>query len=94
LNNEPNPAAVLAVERELADEVRQLGRQVAEQVYNQLEPAEPESLPHDVHYEAGDYRRLNHKTPNREVATLFGKITLWRHGLPESERCSTAARRI
>jgi hypothetical protein len=86
LNNEPNPAAVLAVERELADEVRQLGRQVAEHVYNQLEPAEPESLPHDVHYEAGDYRRLNHKTPNREVATLFGKITLWRHGYRYVER--------
>jgi hypothetical protein len=80
LDDEPNPAAALAFERELARETRQLGRQVIEHVYNQREPAEPESLPHYVHYEAGEYRRLNRKTPNREVATLFGKITLWRHG--------------
>jgi hypothetical protein len=80
LDDEPNPAAALAFERELARETRQLGRQVVEHVYNQLEPAEPESLPHYVHYEAGEYRRLNRKTPNREVATLFGKITVWRHG--------------
>jgi hypothetical protein len=37
--------------------VRQLGRQVAEHVYNQFEPAEPESLPHYVHHEAGEYRQ-------------------------------------
>ena len=80
MDDEPNPAAALAFERELARETRQLGRQVIEHVYNQREPAEPESLPHYVHYEAGEYRRLNRKTPNREVATLFGKITLWRHG--------------
>jgi len=86
LENEPNPATVLAFERELADEARQLGRQVTEHVYNQLEPAEPESLPHYVRHEAGEYRRLNHKTPNREVATLFGKITLWRHGYRYVER--------
>jgi hypothetical protein len=36
-------------------------------------------LPHYLHYEAGQYRRLNRKTPNRQVATPFGKITLWRH---------------
>ena len=77
---------MLAFERELADEVRQLGRQIVEQVYNQLEPNEPESLPHYVHHEAGEYRRLNRKTPNREVATLFGKITLWRHGYRYVER--------
>ena len=84
--DEPNPAAVLAFERDLADEMRQLGRQIVEQVYNQLEPDEPESLPHYVHHEAGEYRRLNRKTPNREVATLFGKITLWRHGYRYVER--------
>ena len=77
---------MLAFERDLADEMRQLGRQIVEQVYNQLEPDEPESLPHYVHHEAGEYRRLNRKTPNREVATLFGKITLWRHGYRYVER--------
>jgi hypothetical protein len=86
LENEPSPAAALAFERELADEVRRLGQQVVERIYNQLEPAEPESLPHYVNHEAGEYRRLNRKTPNREVATLFGKITLWRHGYRYVER--------
>jgi hypothetical protein len=76
----------LAFERELADELRQMGRQIVEDVYNQAEPAEPESLPHYVQFEAGQYRRLNRKTPNREVATLFGKITLWRHGYRYVER--------
>jgi hypothetical protein len=80
LDDEWNPAAALAFERKLDDETRQFGRQVVEHVYNHLEPAEPESLPHYVRHEAGEYRRLNRKTPNREVATLFGKITLWRHG--------------
>jgi hypothetical protein len=80
LDDERNPAAALAFERKLDDETRQFGRQVVEHVYNHLEPAEPESLPHYVRHEAGEYRRLNRKTPNREVATLFGKITLWRHG--------------
>ena len=86
LENEPSPTAALTFERELAGETRQLARQVVEHVYNQLEPAEPEALPHYVRHEAGDYRRLNQKTPNREVATLFGKITLWRHGYRYVER--------
>lgn len=70
----------MTFERELAEQVREVGRHVVEAAYNRLEPAEPELLPHYVQYEAGQYRRLNQKTPNREVATLFGKITLWRHG--------------
>jgi hypothetical protein len=86
LEHEPHPAAVLAFERELAEQARRLGRQVVEHVYNQLEPAEPEALPQYVHHEAGEYRRLNQKTPNREVATLLGKITLWRHGYRYVER--------
>jgi hypothetical protein len=86
LENEPSPATALSFERQLADKVRELGRQIVEQVYNQLEPAEPGALPHYVRHEAGEYRRLNHKTPNREVATLFGKITLWRHGYRYVER--------
>jgi hypothetical protein len=43
-------------------------------------------LPHYLQYEAGQYRRLNRKTPNREVATLFGKMTLRRHGYRYVER--------
>jgi hypothetical protein len=38
-----------------------------------------------VKHEAGQYCRLNRKTP-REVATLFGKTTLLRHGYRYVER--------
>ncbi len=75
-----SPAAVLAFEQELAQQARHLARAAAELAYNQLEPDQPQGLPPHVQHEAGQYRRLNRKTPNREVATLFGKITLWRHG--------------
>lgn len=57
-----------------------MGRAAVEFAYNQIEPEEPQELPHYLHYEAGQYRRLNRKTANRQVATPFGKITLWRHG--------------
>lgn len=78
--HEPSPAAALALEQELAKETRELARSATEFAYNQLEADEPQEQPSHVNYEAGQYRRLNQKTPNREVATLFGKITLWRHG--------------
>ena len=75
-----SPAAALKFEQELAQRARELARAATEFAYNQLEADEPQALPPHVHHEAGQYRRLNQKTPNREVATLFGKITLWRHG--------------
>lgn len=53
---------------------------MVEQTYNQLEPDEPQDAPHYVEQSAGEYRRLSLKTPHRNVATLFGKITLWRRG--------------
>jgi hypothetical protein len=80
LAGEVSPAAVLAFEQELAQQTRHVARAAAEFAYNQLESDEPQELPHYLHHEAGQYRRLNRKTANREVATLFGKITLWRHG--------------
>jgi hypothetical protein len=81
-----SPAATLKFERELDELLRELGRLVTELAYNRLEGEQPEALPHYVEHEAGQYRRLNEKTPNREVATLFGKITLWRHGYRYVER--------
>lgn len=77
---EPSPAAALALEQELTVQTRELARTAVEFAYNHLETKEPQALPSHVQHEAGQYRRLNQKTPNREVATLFGKITLWRHG--------------
>lgn len=83
---EATPAAALAFERELNELLREVGRVILELAYNRLEPDQPQELPQYVRHEAGAYRRLNQKTPNREVATLFGKITLLRHGYRYVER--------
>jgi hypothetical protein len=57
---------------------RELGRQVVEATYNEAEAAC--SAAPRVRYEGGKYARLHRPTPHRQVATLFGPITLWRHG--------------
>lgn len=57
---------------------RELLRVVTEWSYNQLEPDDPTEMPQIVRFEAGEYRRENKKTPNRDVSTRFGNITLWR----------------
>ena len=75
-----SPPAALQFERDLAELVREVGRVVLEFAYNHSEGEQPEALPPQVEHEAGTYRRLNAKTANREVASLFGKLTLWRHG--------------
>ena len=86
LHNEVSPTSSLQFEEGLKQILRDVGRIVAEWTYNHVEPDDPRSLPHDVHCEASGYRRLNRKTPNRHVATLFGKITLWRFGYRDWQR--------
>lgn len=71
------PAVILQFELALLVLLREFGRTLLEQLFNGLE-AEPVRLPHDVLYLGQGYRRLNQKTRNQHVATLFGKICLWR----------------
>jgi hypothetical protein len=75
-----SPTAAFELETTIADEVRELGRELVEMLYNVVESEEPEAMPHDVTYEGGGYRRLNRKTRNANVATLFGTIELRRYG--------------
>jgi hypothetical protein len=91
LGVEIHPAAMFDFETQIAEQVRELARQLVEQVLNQIEPDDPEAMPHDVEYQAGGYRRLNQKTRNAHAATLFGTIELWRYsyrywhrGVPET----------
>lgn len=74
------PEATLRFEEALRDATRELARQVLEWTLNAVEPESPETQPHDIHVGGVGYRRLNQKTPHRNVATLFGPITLWRRG--------------
>lgn len=76
--SEITPAATLDFERQLAEDVREFARQVAQLTYNSIEPSEPEQAPHDVQFQNSGYRRLNAKTNNGNVATLFGTIRLRR----------------
>jgi hypothetical protein len=86
LHNEVSPTSSLRFEEGLKHILRDVGRVATEWTYNHVEPEDPRSLPHDVHFEGSGYRRLNHKTPNRHVATLFGKIALARFGYRDWQR--------
>lgn len=77
---EVSPQSVHAFEQKLAEAVQELGREIVEQCLNLLEPEQAEQAPHDVRRQSGGYRRLNRKTRNPHVATLFGTIKLWRYG--------------
>jgi hypothetical protein len=79
LSSEITPTAMFDFETELAGQTRELGRQVMEHVLNQVEPDDPQQMPHDVEYHNGGYRRLNEKTRNAHVGTTFGTIDLWRY---------------
>jgi hypothetical protein len=75
-----SPTAAFDLETAVAEELRELGRELLEMLYNAVEPDEADALPHDVTHAGGGYRRLNRKTRNAHVATLFGTIELWRYG--------------
>ena len=89
---ESSPATMFDFETQIAERMRELARQLLQRVLKLLEAEQPEQMPQHLHYQAGDYRRLNEKTRNAHVATLFGTIELWRYsyryvhrGMPE--RC-------
>ncbi len=78
-SREVSPEATFQFEQELEAAGKELLRLIAEWALNQLEPDDPEELPHIVQWQCGQYRRVNRKSPNRIVATRFGTITLWRY---------------
>jgi hypothetical protein len=78
------PAAVYRFEQQLQNQLRELGRVVAQWTYHRLEP-EPEALPKHVDFEASRYTRLNRKTP-QNVGTLFGQVRLHRVGYRPSDK--------
>ena len=72
------PTEMYRFEKQLQEDLRELGRTIAQWTYNRLEP-EVNALPKHVWFEAGPYTRLNQKTP-QNVWTLFGQVRLWRVG--------------
>ena len=80
-----SPGAAFALEQQVQAELREVGRVGVEWAYNQVEPNRVDALPPQVHFEAGRYTRLNRKTP-QDVATLFGKIRVWRVGYRPTQK--------
>ena len=82
------PEAAFDFETRLAESFREIARQLVEVAFNLLEPEAAEAMPHDVVRDHEGYRRLDDKTPNRHVGTLFGTVTLWRYGYRPWDRYS------
>jgi hypothetical protein len=82
-----SPTRTQQFEQQLQDELRVLGRQVAQWTYNHLEPADVPTLAKHVRFEAGLYTRLNRKTP-QQAWTLFGPVRLWRTGYRPTDKSS------
>lgn len=74
------PEATLEFEQQLQNVIQALGRDLMEWTLNAAEPDDAGDQPHDAKVGGGGYRRLRDKTPNRDVGTTFGRITLWRRG--------------
>jgi hypothetical protein len=79
--SEPTPQAARDFERRLFELLREVGRVIVQWAYNDREPEGPgerDLLPRQVMLAGVWYRRNGRKTANRNVATLFGTITLMR----------------
>jgi hypothetical protein len=73
------PASTLDFETSLQHLLTECGRQVVQAVFNQVEPEDPQHAPKHTQRDRQDYSRKNAKSKNRGgVATLFGKVELWR----------------
>jgi hypothetical protein len=90
---EVSPETTFQFEQELEAAGKELLRQLLEWTFNQLEPAEPNArdAPEIIQWQCGQYRREHQKTPNRNVATRFGTITLWRYPYRWRQRESESA---
>src|SRR5277367_248231 len=84
-----NPQAAFDLEQQVKAETRELARAGVEWAYNHSEPSRSDLLPSHVEFEAGPYTRIKRKTP-QTVATVFGKIRLWRHGYRPTQKTGDA----
>ena len=78
-------ASLFQFETTLLMLVRELGRLIMQATLQSLERAAP-LLPGDIYLDCGGYRRRSKQTANRNIATRFGTITLWRVGYRSWQR--------
>jgi hypothetical protein len=84
-----NVSAAFDLERQIQAVLRELGRAGVEWALNHVEPEPSNLLPPHVEFEVGVYTRIKRKTP-QSVATLFGKIDLWRYGYRPTQKTGDA----
>lgn len=77
VNEGPLPTTTLKLETSLKAALQELGRGLLESTFNLLEP-ELEQMPDAIDFDDLVYRRINDKTPRRDIVTSFGKISLTR----------------
>ena len=76
---ELSPESTFQFEQELESAGRELMRLLLEWTLNQFEvDADSSAESKIIQWQCGQYRRENQKSPNRNIATRFGTITLWR----------------
>lgn len=73
-----SPVAALDLERQLAERLRTVGRDLLEGVYNRMEGDDRHALPTHLRVEGAEYRLVGTEMRHR-VDTLFGPVPLWRH---------------
>src|SRR5437763_13156048 len=73
------PAATLDFETSLQRLLAECGRLVVQATFNHIEPENPQDAPKHTQHDRQDYARKNAKSRNRGgIATLFGRVELWR----------------
>lgn len=81
-DGEVTPQSAREFERRLFELLREVGRVIVQWAYNDLEPGDGagarDLMPGRLLWGGAWYRRNGRKTANRNVATLFGTITLMR----------------
>ena len=80
-----SPQVAFDLEQQVRAQLRELGRAGVEWAHNHVEPNQTDVLPAHVEFDVGLYTRLKHKTP-QDVATVFGKIRLWRVGYRPTQK--------
>lgn len=72
------PLSTFEFEKKLLSEVRELGRGVQQSAFNALEPTDFSQMPGTIKIRQRSYRRLTDKSPNSNIVTPFGRISLTR----------------
>jgi hypothetical protein len=73
-----SPQSTHQLETDLNQRLRELGRDIVQSLFNQVEGDDPEQAPSDIAFE-GEYYHIDKTKRHQLVHTYFGDISLYRH---------------